>query len=89
VLSGGPASENGIIPTPQPSCCIGILAWDPVTDQVMANTQSGAYGVYVLQLLPGRYNICTSAGYGTDHCANNVIITAGNFLTIDFGVVMP
>jgi hypothetical protein len=89
VLSGGPASENGIIPTPHPSCCITILARDPVTDQIMADTQSGDYGVYELQLLPGRYNICTAAAYGTDYCTSNVIITAGSFLTIDFGVAMP
>lgn len=89
LVSGGPAPENGLIPTPRPSCCITIFARDLATDQVMAETQSGAYGIYELQLLPGRYNICTSAGYGTDYCTNNVIITAGNFLTIDFGVAMP
>jgi hypothetical protein len=88
LLSGGPAPENGLIPTPYPSCCITILARDPGTDQVIAETQSGAYGIYELQLLPGRYNICTAA-YGTDDCMNNVIVTAGIFLTIDFGVAMP
>ena len=89
LLSGGPAPENGIIPTPHPSCCITILARDPGTDQVIAETQSGAYGIYELQLSPGRYNLCTAAAYGTDYCMNNVIVIAGNFLTIDFGVAMP
>jgi hypothetical protein len=60
-----------------------------VTNQILAETQSGDFGVYELRLLPGRYNICSAAAYGTDYCMDNLIITAGNFLTIDFGLAMP
>lgn len=88
-LSGGPAPENGGIPTPYVSCCVAIVAREPGTQHVVAQTQSGTQGIYELQLLPSRYDICTAAGYGTDYCINNVIVTAGNFLSLDFNVAMP
>ena len=82
--TSGPAPEDGSPVVPAPQSGTRIVALDPVTKQVIAKTESGASGLYELRLLPGRYLICVTPDDRT-LCNPEVNVTAGRFVTVDFG----
>ena len=89
IVSSGPAPAPGA-PSFWPGGNLEVIALEAGATRIVATTVTDSQGYYLLELMPGAYNVCVNShGLGIDRpCDEKVIVTAGNFVRHDMGVAM-